>query len=285
MGVLLGLLTRWPRRALDRLGYVLYFVTYRIVRWRRKLSNANVGNAFPGLGADEREAIVRQSYRNLGAVLAESLWGWRASADDLAGQVRFVNPEVVTRFTEQGTSVVLLAAHFCNWEWLLLAGAKVLHVPIDAVYKPQRLAGVDVFLREARARFGGNPITHRSVMFEVMKRRAEARAYALVADHTPKHDEEKHWTRFLEQDTAFFVGADKIARILKAPVIYVAMRRDAPGRYSVELELLAEPPYDRESGSVIVERYARTLEREIRSSPADWLWLHRKWKYRKPIYA
>ena len=118
-------------------------------------------------------------------------------------------------------------------------------------------------------------------MFEVMKRRNDVRAYALVADHTPKHDEEKHWTRFLNQDTAFFVGADKIAKILKAPVIYVAMRRDGPGHYSVELTLLAEPPYDRDSGPEIVERYARMLEQEIRRSPADWLWLHRKWKYKQ----
>ena len=139
--------------------------------------------------------------------------------------------------------------------------------------------------RARRSRFGGNPIPHRSFMFEVMKRRGEVRAYALVADQTPRHDEEKHWTRFLNQDTAFFVGADKVAKIVKAPVIYVAMRRDAPGYYSVELKLLAEPPYDRESGPEIVERYARMLEEEIRKSPADWLWLHRKWKYRKPIYA
>jgi KDO2-lipid IV(A) lauroyltransferase len=181
--------------------------------------------------------------------------------------------------------VVLLAAHFCNWEWLLLTAGVVFKIPIDAVYKPQRLTGIDEFLRSRRARFGGNPIPHRSFMFEVMRRRNEVRAYALVADHTPRHDEEKYWTRFLNQDTAFFVGADKIARILKAPVIFVAMRRDGPGRYSVELKLLAEPPYDRESGPEIVERYARVLEEEIRRSPADWLWLHRKWKYRKPLYA
>ena len=143
--------------------------------------------------------------------------------------MRIVNPELITRFTAHGQSVVLLAAHFCNWEWLLLTAGVVLKVPIDAVYKPQRLKGIDEFLRARRARFGGNPIPHQSFMFEVMKRRKDVRAYALVADHTPKHDEEKHWTRFLNQDTAFFVGADKIAKILKAPVIYVAMRRDAPG--------------------------------------------------------
>jgi KDO2-lipid IV(A) lauroyltransferase len=285
LGFVLGSISRWPRRVLDNFGYLAYLLVYRIIRWRRKLSATNIANAFPEKSEDERQQILTESYRNLGRFLAESLWGWNASAEALASRVRIVNPELITRFTGNGQSVVLLAAHFCNWEWLLLTAGVVLKVPIDAVYKPQKVKSIDDFLRARRSRFGGNPIPHQSFMFEVMKRRKEVRAYALVADHTPKHDEEKHWTRFLNQDTAFFVGADKIAKILKAPVIYVAMRRDGPGRYSVELTLLAEPPYDRDSGPEIVERYARMLEQEIRRSPADWLWLHRKWKYHKPLYA
>ncbi len=285
MDSVLRLMSRWPRRVLDDFGYVAYFFVYHVLRWRRALSAQNIANAFPEKSVADRAQILKQSYRNLGRFLAEALWGWHASADELAERVRFVNPELVSRYTANGQSVVLLAAHFCNWEWLLLTAGGVLKVPIDAVYKPQRVQGIDAFLRAARSRFGGNPIPHQNFMFEVMKRRREAHAYALVADHTPKHDEEKHWTRFLNQDTAFFVGADKIARILKAPVIYVAMRRVRPGYYTVELKLLAEPPYDRDAGPEIVERYARALEEEIRRSPADWLWLHRKWKYRKPLYA
>ena len=122
-----------------------------------------------------------------------------------------------------------------------------------------------------------------------MKRKGEARAYALVADQTPQKREEKHWSHFLNQDTAFFVGADKIARILKAPVLFVSMRRERKGFYSARLSLLATPPYERgldgDSGAEIIERYARMLEDEIRVSPADWLWIHRKWKYAKPLYA
>jgi len=99
---------------------------------------------------------------------------------------------------------------------------------------------------------------------------------------------DKHWTRFLNQDTAFFVGAEKIARFLEAPVVYVAMRRVSRGRYAVHLHVLAEPPYDdgqHESGDAdtwITEAYARKLEAEIRASPADWLWVHNKWKYPRP---
>ena len=185
--------------------------------------------------------------------------------------------------------MVLLAAHFCNWEWLLLTAGTQLGIPIDAVYKPQKVAFFDRFLREGRARFGGNPIPAENFLREVMKRKGEARAYALVADQTPQKREEKHWSHFLNQDTAFFVGADKIARILKAPVLFVSMRRERKGFYSARLSLLAAPPYERgldgDSGAEIIERYARMLEDEIRASPADWLWIHRKWKYAKPLYA
>jgi len=185
--------------------------------------------------------------------------------------------------------VVLLAAHFCNWEWLLLAAGAQLGIPIDAVYKPQPVAGFDRFMREGRSRFGGNPIPANNFLFEVMKRKGQARAYALVADQTPQRSEEKHWSRFLNQDTAFFVGADKIARILNAPVLFVSMKRERQGFYVARLELLAAPPYARDpegdQGAAIIERYARALEDEIRASPADWLWIHRKWKYAKPLYA
>jgi KDO2-lipid IV(A) lauroyltransferase len=94
---------------------------------------------------------------------------------------------------------------------------------------------------------------------------------------------DKHWTRFLNQDTAFFVGAEKIARFLDAPVAYVAMRRLRRGYYAVHLHVLAEPPYDgseaEHGDGWITEAYARKLEAEIRASPADWLWVHNKWKY------
>ena len=175
--------------------------------------------------------------------------------------------------------MVVLAAHVCNWEWLLPATSAQFGIPIDAVYKPLRVASLDAFIRETRSRFGGKPIPIQSFLFELMRRAGEARAYAMVADQTPPRDMDKHWTRFLNQDTAFFTGADKIAKFLDAPVLYVAMRRVSKGHYRVRLHVLVEPPYDDVDDLQVVERYARQLETEIRANPADWLWVHNKWKY------
>ncbi len=289
MQLLLKFFTRLPLPVLYELSRALFRGAYYVFRWRRPLAATNLRNAFPEKTESERAAILKQSYRNLADLIVETLYGYGASAAEMQARVRIENPELMKKCAEQGQSVVLLAAHFCNWEWLLLSAGVQLGMPIDAVYKPQKVAAFDRFLREGRSRFGGNPIPADNFMFEVMKRKGQARAYALVADQTPQKQEEKHWSHFLNQDTAFFVGADKIARILDAPVLFVAVRRERKGYYSARLDLLAAPPYLRhpyhDTGAEIIERYARALENEIRASPADWLWIERKWKYAKPLYA
>ena len=201
----------------------------------------------------------------------------------LKARVKFEDSELIQRAIDRKQTILLLAAHHGNWEWLLLAAGANFPIPIDVVYQPQRLASLDEFLRDVRCRFGGKLIPRKEFVYELLSHAGEPRAYALIADQTPRKEDPKHWTRFLRQDTAFFVGAGKIAKFLESPVYFVSMRRERRGHYVVRLDVLAEPPYEEIDDAVIVERYARCLERAIVESPADWLWLQKKWKYAKPV--
>jgi KDO2-lipid IV(A) lauroyltransferase len=282
MRLLLKLLTRIPLPLLYPWAWLMYFVAFRVMRWRREQAERDVANAFPEKSAAERADIVRRSYRNLADTLVEAFWGYGASADALKRRVTFENPALVHQVTAAGKSVVLLTAHYGNWEWLLLATGVHFGIAIDVVYQPQRVSAFDEFLREARSRFGSRLIARDSFVYDLLSRGEEMRAYALLADQTPKHKgDPRHWTEFLHQDTAFFIGAGKIAKYLDAQVLYVKMRRLRRGRYSVLLEEIAAPPYDEVEDVQIVERYARHLERDVRESPADWLWLQKKWKIRR----
>src|SRR5688572_344917 len=278
MRLLLRALALLPLPILYRLGDVLHFLVFRVVRWRVGLARRNVEGAFPDKPVAERETILRDSYRNLARTLMEAIWGFRASGEALRERVAFENPEVIQKYKAAGTTLVLLTAHVCNWEWLLLASGVRFDFPIDAVYKRLALKGVDEYVREARSRFGGNPIPFETFLFELMRRPPQPRAYAMVADQTPKKNMPKYWTDFLGRDTAFYLGPEKIARYLDAPVLYVEMTRIRAGAYSVRFHVLAEPPYDDDSGPLIAERYARKLEATVRAHPADWLWVHKKWK-------
>ena len=286
MQSLLRLLTRVPLHLLYPWSALLYFVAYHVMRWRRDDCERDVTNAFPDKSASERAAIIRRAYRNLADTLVEAFWGFGASADAIKRRVAIENPEIVHRCVEQGQSVVLLTAHYGNWEWLLLAAGVHFGIEIDVVYQPQRVAAFDAFLRDARCRFGSRLIPRNEFIYDLLSRAEQVRAYALIADQTPKHkNDPRHWTRFLNQDTAFFVGAGKIAKFLDAKVLYVRMRRVRRGHYSVALSTIAEPPYEEVEDVQIVERYARNLERDIRESPSDWLWLQKKWKIRRPATA
>ena len=282
---LLKLLSLVPLPVLYPVGWAIYVLVFHVLRWRRRQVANDIALAFPDLTAAERERILRQSYRNLADVVMEALWGFSASAEALARRVSFENTAPIDAAVAARQSVVLLTPHFCNWEWLLPAGGACFGLPIDAVYQRQRVASIDRFLREARSRFGGMPIPREDFIYQLMNRAGTPRGYALIADQTPPRDGKKHWSRFLNRDTAFFVGAEKVAHFLDSPVLYVAMRRIARGRYAVRLVPLALPPFDRDAGAddtPIMERFARQLETAIRESPADWLWLQKRWKYPKP---
>lgn len=285
MARLLRLLGALPLRLLYPLGRLIAFVAFDLLRWHRGLADRNLANSLPELSAEERTRVLRRCYRNLGETLVEAVWGWRAEPAQLAPRVTVDRPDLVAHYVARGCPVVLLAAHMCNWEWLLLATGAKLGLAIDPVYKPLRLPDVDAYVGAARARFGARPIPVDRLLFDLMSRSGPPRAYGMLADQTPPREAAKHWRRFLNQDTAFYAGMGMIARYLEAPVIYVAMRRVARGRYEARVHVLTEPPYHEDPESVIVDRYCELLEAEIRANPWDWLWVHRKWKYAKPADA
>jgi Kdo2-lipid IVA lauroyltransferase/acyltransferase len=197
MRTLFELLSRLPLEWLYRMGAVAGFIVFRVVRWRRAIARENIARAFPELGESARASILRGSYRNLGEIFAEFVWSYRATSAQIAERVSIDNPEVITDETRSGRSVLLMTAHYCNWEWQVPAGNGVLDHPMYPVYKPQRLASLDRFIVAARARFGGTPIPHKTLTREMIRHRRDVRVYAMVADQVPTIDEPKHWTRFL----------------------------------------------------------------------------------------
>ena len=139
----LSLLSRLPLAALYVLGDCLYVGIYHVWRFRRRLSLANLRNSFPDKPESEIEEISRHAYRNACSLIAEVVKGATLDARRLRERVRILNPEAIAEFTSSGRSVVLLASHHCNWEWLLLASCIEFKISVDAVYKPLRVGAID----------------------------------------------------------------------------------------------------------------------------------------------
>ena len=277
-------LSRVPMPALYAFSRLLYFLAYYVVGHRRRVIGEQLNMVFPTASAAERRRLHRHFLQNFCDVLVEVLKSQSMSAAAMGAHVRIVDLQLARRHLDAGQSVLLVTSHLCNWEWLLHAVTLHLGYPVDAAYKPLQDAWAERLMLRVRSRFGARLVPAKELLADHLRRRTVVHALAMNADQAPASTEQRHWTRFLGQDTAFYVGAEQIARATRLPVIYLVMRRVRRGHYEVELATLWDGREATAAGE-ITERYARACEADVLANPADWLWSYRRWRLKKPLYG
>jgi KDO2-lipid IV(A) lauroyltransferase len=284
LSALPGLLAYLPLPLLYLIADLLFLTLFRGFGFQRRLAEENIAAAFPGLSRDRVSHLAADSARNAARVVLETIKADRLAKTQLALRVQIENPELVDRLVEQHHTVLTLAAHHGNWEWLQLACSAQLAAPMAALYKPLGRRSLDALLARLRSRFGSRLIPAQRALPELLSFAREPGVIALVADQGPRPDEEKYWGCLLGRNTAFFFGPEKLARLLRAPLVFAHMQRLRRGHYRVRFELLAEPPYTQPDGE-LMDHFIRALEQQIREAPQDWVWVYKRWKYEKPVYA
>ncbi len=278
MRLLLTLISKVPFAALYFVSDAFYLLNRYVIRYRYDVVRSNLRNAFPERSEGEINALTEQTFRNLADLLVETIKGIGISRDELERRMAITASSRVQELVNQGKPLIFLTAHYCNWEWLLLYSCMHLPHPLMVAYQPFHDQRFDEFMLEARTRFGGELVPATDLIRQIIKHRKTLKTLTLLADQSPMRSERKYWTTFLNQDTAFIDGTDSLAWLTGMPVIFVSTKRRKRGHYDVSLDVIAEPPYEKNVHTV-VERYARELEAMIQADPSAWLWSHRRWKF------
>jgi len=276
--------SRLPLRALYAFSSFLYLLAFYVVRHRHQVIRGQLEKVFPDASDAERERIHKRFLKNFCDVVVEVLKSVSMTEAEMRAHVNIVNLSEARRHLDAGQSVMLVTSHLCNWEWLLHGVTLQLGYPVDAAYKPLHDQWAERLMLKIRSRFGARLVPAKELLADFLRRRGIVRAVAMNADQAPVSTDKRYWTQFLGQDTAFYMGAEQIARATRLPILYVAVRRIRRGYYDVELR----PLWDgREvtGPNAVTERYARACEIDVLKSPADWLWSYRRWRLKKPLYG
>src|SRR6185312_2868663 len=282
--IFLRLLSFLPLSILYGLSDFLCFVLSKIIGYRKKVIISNLKHSFPDKSDKEIHAITRDFYRNLSDIIVESIKIRTLSLKNLEKRVK-VNAELPNNYFGENKSIIVLTGHLANWEWLLLACCTVTkkyNSTLLAVYRPLHNKAFDKLMLKLRTKFGAVAVAERQVLREITVRKNETKGLAMVADQTPGGDI-RYWTNFLHQETGFFTGAEKLARLTEMPVLFAKMKRVKRGYYEVDFELIDEPPYAEEEENAIIEKFSKKLEAAIIQNPSQWLWSHRRWKHKRKV--
>jgi KDO2-lipid IV(A) lauroyltransferase len=276
----LKLLSQLPFGILYVFSDFLYVLAYYIIRYRRQLVRRNLRNSFPEKSDAELGKIEKAFYKNLCDYAVETLKLLTISREGLGKRMRFNDQQLIADFVSKNQSIIFLAAHQFNWEWLLVSASASFPMAIDFVYQPVNSEFFDHITLISRTRFGAHAIQRDEVAREFVKRKNILRGVAIVADQYPGYKTDKKYpTRFLHQDTVFFLGTNNIATLSQYPAVYFSVKKIKRGYYEAVPNLVAMPPYDK-NGTVVIENYVRLVEKTIFTNPASWLWSHDRWKKR-----
>jgi len=275
-----GALAAWvPLRAALAAGRAAGRFVYSILRIRRREVEARLAAI---LGPDAPPA--RAVYEHLGMCLVELLR--LRSRAQLEGWVRRAGGEHFEAAAARGRGVIVLTAHAGNWDLLAVSealagrvGAR--DVSLAIVTRHQRARGVDAVWKAKRARLGvtqigaGGPRSARALL-------GHLRAGGVVGFVLDQHAGDAGVVvPFFGRPASTDPGLAALALASGAPVVPVFVRRLDDGSHLVQIEPevpLAPGPTRAARIAASTALFAAMVERAIRRAPAQWLWLHRRWK-------
>jgi KDO2-lipid IV(A) lauroyltransferase len=260
---------------------LLFILAYKIFRYRRKVVDKNLANSFPGKTQNERDQIARNFYRHICDVFVETLYFDRISISEGKNCVKYLNPELLNGYLDQGRQVLAFFGHYNNWEWFCNLPLYSTH-RLYAVYKKLKNNIFERFYRRLRGRFGAIPLERADTFKQLVgdHQKGIPSMSAFLFDQTPRMHEIHHWVTFLNQDTPVVLGAEKVAQKLDAVVLFLHSRKVKRGHYETEFQLVTDhakscPKFE------ITDKCNLLLEQQINEHPEFWLWSHKRWKHKR----
>jgi Kdo2-lipid IVA lauroyltransferase/acyltransferase len=268
-----------PFWLLYRLSDGLAWLFYRVIRYRRAVVMSNLERCFPDKSAAEREAIARESYRNLTDIMLESIKGTTTPLAEINRRYRYTNYELVNRLLDAGQSVVIAGGHYNNWEWGVLTIGGGFRGKTIGIYKPLSNPHTNRWFFRTRSRDGFMILKSMKETFgAVQEYRGTPTVFMLVSDQSPSNRKTAITVDFFGHPTACLPGTEAIARDNGYPVLLYEIQRVQRGHYELTFSEICLDPAATQPGD-ITQQFMAKIEAAIRREPSPWLWSHRRWKF------
>lgn len=281
----LRLLSRLPFWFLHGLADVFFVLLYYVIGYRRKVIMANLAVVFPENTLRQNKKIARKFTRHFADFLIESLKTLSISEKALKKRYMYKNNSLIMEQLNKGKSVVIVAGHYGNWEWISYF-AKLTDVFTWAAYAPLTNRVFDRLMVNNRQRYGFTmvPSSKVSGLFRTLVSENKHFVNCLLADQSPQA-KYKYRTQFLGQDVPFYIGTEVYAKKYNLAVFYGRIKKIARSKYVAEMVPITINAPETPNGWITSE-YIRLLEKDIREEPAYYLWSHRRFKHatKKDIY-
>ena len=274
-------LVHWlPARVQAALGAGMGMLLYLLAVDRRRIATRNIELCLPELDASARARLVRQHFRWLGRSIVERGLLWYAPRERIE---RLIEVEGDVHLAERsGAPVMWLVPHFMALETAAAAVQLFQSRRGATIYQAQSNPVFDAAVRKGRLRFGGSELFARRESAKPLIR--AIRQQGLGFFNLPDMDfglKDAAFVPFFGVPAATLLAPSRMARMLGMTVQPVVGEMLAGGGWRVRF-LPAWTDWPSDDALADTLRMNQWIEAEVRRNPAQYLWVHKRFKTRPP---
>ena len=277
------LLSKLPFKILYFISDFIFFILYYVIRYRKKVVLENLKNSFPEKSDQEIKNISKKFYHNFSDYIVETLKAFTISDESLHQRVQHINLEVFSESQKKQKNVMMLSGHVFNWEWFNYLATIIPQEKCFPIYRKMQNPFWEEKIKKIRSRYGNEALEAEDVMKHILRNPNDGNSvYMFVADQTPHISMVNFGIWFLNQKTPVFVGYDRLSGRMNVTFVYCEMEKIKRGHYRVTYHEIT-PTNQKFEPYEVVKKFHQNLEKTINKNPDNWLWSHRKWKYKDAI--
>lgn len=259
---------------------ILAVLFYNFIPIRKAVVFDNLINAFPEKSKKEINKIAFGTYHSFFITLVEILYLPWIKEEQLNKCVKFYNLDILNKRYSENNGLIVLSAHFGNWEYCAIAGGLQTNKKFSVIVKPQRNSLVNDWMNKVRTRWNNEVVPLGASIRNVYSVLMKKGIVAMVADQ--RGPEESIKLDFFERKTSVYTGPAVLSLKMNSPIIYGIAVRQPDFTYKIVLEEINRenlPANNEESIQELSKRMLVYLEKYIREYPEQWFWMHKRWKH------
>jgi len=262
-----------PGRVQLAIGMTLGTLLRPFMSSRGQIARRNLELCFPELTIEQRQKLLNRTLRTMGMMMIETAMSWWASDRNLEKRVRYQGLEHLEQAKKDGKGVILLTGHFTSME---LGGRLImLKTPAYVMFRHLKNKLFNAVMLRSRT-FHSEGIVLRDdprSMLRALKKNK-------VVWYAPDQDFGKRtsvFARFFGIQAATIPATARMVKMTGAKIVPFVPRRESDGSYTVTIGKAWEG-YPTGDDVADAQRVNDWLEQEIRKTPEQYLWVHRRFK-------
>lgn len=270
-----------PLRLVARIGRAGGALAYFLDARHRKVAQKNMALSFPEKSAEEIKALVKENFRRLGENYACAVKTAAMSPDEIKPHFDFVGAEKILRFVDDGVaqSCIVAIGHFGNFELYARFSQFVTGFKPAATYRALRQPSLNRLMQSLRNRSGCRFYERRTEAAALKAAMKETGLLlGLLADQHAGNSGLK--LPFFGRDCSTSAAPAVFALRYRCPLHTGICYRVGLAKWRIEVgdEIPTRIDGEPRSSADIMRDVNAAYEVAIRRDPANWFWVHNRWK-------